>query len=464
MNKPPEHRTEDSGRSEGKGMEHRNRSAADDGWRLSRYNLSARLSGTDRTVIANLYRGTCGVYADLELELMQDLAGIDAENPLLSRWSGRGLIVRFDERAALEAMGRGACACPFGVVLTICPTMGCNFDCPYCFETHRPGKMSPQTQEETAALAERMLDASGAKTLHIDWFGGEPLLAPDVIETLSDRLMGICKDRGVSYSATLTTNGYLLTPDVAEMLGRVKVGQVQVTLDGLGSLHDATRHLAGGGPTFGRITDNLRQPGLPFQVAVRHNVHEGNLQAVRELRDFVGKLAAESGNSLMYYSAPVHGSGAADARGEQVALLCGTEESGIGLETDARRFGAGRGHYCGAQSIWSAGVDEQGRLYRCWETVDKPEQSFGTAADWDPRDPVGSAARPDRLTEFLNTACPIGDPECMECVWLPLCRGGCPFFRISGSRRCVPYREEPERFVLALYRRIREQQAESAGK
>ena len=120
MNKPPEYSTEDSVRSGEKGMEHRNRSAADDGWRLSRYNLSARLPGTDKTVIANLFRGTCGVYADLELELMQDLAGIDAENPLLSRWSGRGLIVRFDERAALEAMGRGACACPFGVVLTIC--------------------------------------------------------------------------------------------------------------------------------------------------------------------------------------------------------------------------------------------------------------------------------------------------------------------------------------------------------
>ncbi len=435
-------------------MENRSRSAAEDGWRLSRYNISAKLPGTDRTVIANLFKGTCGIYADLEVELMQDLAGMDAQNPFLDRWSSRGLIVRFDERAALETMGRGTCAAPLGICLTICPTMGCNFDCPYCFEHHKPGKMSLQTQQDTVSLAERMLDVSGSKRLRVEWFGGEPLLAPDVIEALSGRLMRICEERGISYSASVITNGYLLTPDIAEMLGRVKVEQIQVTLDGLGSVHDATRRLAGGGPSFEQITDNLRRPGLPFKVMVRHNVHEGNLQTVQELRDFVEGLASESGNTLQYYSAIVTGSEAADARGEQVTLLCGTDETGISLKSDALRFEAGRGHYCGSQSLWFVGIDEQGRLHKCWENMDKPELSFGSAANWDPKDPIASADCPDRLTMFLNTACPIGDPECTDCIWLPLCRGGCPFFRLSGKKWCVPYRNDTERFVLELYERM----------
>ena len=33
----------------------------------------------------------------------------------------------------------------------------------------------------------------------------------------------------------------------------------QVTIDGLGKKNDVTRRLAGGGPTFERITDNLKK-------------------------------------------------------------------------------------------------------------------------------------------------------------------------------------------------------------
>ncbi len=72
-----------------------------------------------------------------------------------------------------------------GVGLTICTTMGCNFDCPYCFENHKAGKMSAEVQDDVVALAERMLDAAQRKALSVTWFGGEPLLAPDVIEALS---------------------------------------------------------------------------------------------------------------------------------------------------------------------------------------------------------------------------------------------------------------------------------------
>lgn len=67
--------------------------------------------------------------------------------------------------------------------------MVCNFDCPYCFEDHFAGKMSEEVQDDVVALAERMLEASGTKDLHVTWFGGEPLLAPDIIESLSARLI-----------------------------------------------------------------------------------------------------------------------------------------------------------------------------------------------------------------------------------------------------------------------------------
>jgi uncharacterized protein len=55
---------------------------------------------------------------------------------------------------------------------------------------------------------------------------------------------------------------------------------------------------------------------------------------------------------------------------------------------------------------------------------------------------------------FLNTALPLDDEECSECVWLPLCVGGCPNKRLFVERRCIGFKEHPEAYALALHDRL----------
>ena len=199
------------------------RTAADAGWHVSRYNLSAPVPGKKVLAIANLFKGTCAEYNPIELYLMGVLDQISDTHPIIERLSKRGVIANFDEQAALETMGRGSCAVSRRIGLTICPTMGCNFDCPYCFENHRAGKMSADVQDDIVALVERMLEASGSKSVSVTWFGGESLLAPDVIESLSQRLMALVEERGGHYGAGIITNGYLLTQENVRMLDECKV-------------------------------------------------------------------------------------------------------------------------------------------------------------------------------------------------------------------------------------------------
>ena len=438
------------------------RTAGEAGWHVSRYNISAKVPDSKMVAIANLYKGNCAEYTPIEMYLLSVLEELDENHPIIERFARRGIIANFDERAALETMGRGACGIPHSISLTVCPTMGCNFDCPYCFEDHRRGKMSPEVQDDVVALTTRMLDAANAKSVTVTWFGGEPLLAPDVIESLSERLAALAKERGGTYGASIITNGYLLTQDIADMLGRCSVNSAQVTIDGLGDTHNATRRLAGGGPTFERIVSNLRDNKLPFKVSVRHNVHEGNRAEMDELEAFIKQIAEESGNDICYYPAPVSGSEVADERGEQVGLLCDTNASEVGIRQEAGRFRCGRGHFCGAHSLWSVGIDDKGNLQKCWESVDKPWISFGTAHDWDPANPLVTASKPDNLTMYLNTACPVPDEECRECVWLPMCVGGCPNKRIFEGRSCVPFRNDPAPYVLALHARIGEDKKDAA--
>ena len=436
------------------------RTAAEAGWHISRYNITVKVPETGKTIIANLLRGTCFEYSPIELYLMSVLDEIDEDHAIINLLAKRGVICNYDELAAIEADSHIRNGSSRTVGLVNCPTMGCNFDCPYCFENHYAGKMNANVQDDVVALAVRMVEANAAESLRVTWFGGEPLLAPEVIESLSKRLLALADERGLTYHAGIITNGYLLSQDMVDLLARCKVSAAQITLDGLGANHDATRHLAGGDPTFDRIVQNLRECDIPFHIHIRHNVHADNRSEMTELESFVNQLSSESGNSMNYFSARVVDSTPAKERGSQVQLLCGTTESEAAIEMDSQYFGRGQSAYCGANCLSGIAVDHLGNLYQCWEAVGNERFSFGTAHDWDPSNPLASATKIDMLTCYLNAFGVTCDPECRSCLWLPHCAGGCPHKRLfEAGRSCVPYRDDPEAYVLASYRF---QQAQSA--
>lgn len=85
------------------------------------------------------------------------------------------------------------------------------------------------------------------------------------------------------------------------------------------------------------------------------------------------------------------------------------------------------------------------------DTEDKKELRFGNVSEWSVANPIETASNADNLTSFLNTSGAIEDTQCRECIWLPVCRGGCPVQRLEGEKSCVTYKYSPEAFVRALY-------------
>ena len=69
--------------------------------------------------------------------------------------------------------------------------------------------------EETirAAIDYIMRSKCGGEIL-LNWFGGEPLLRADII----DRFCVELKERGVSFKSRITTNGSLITPELARKI------------------------------------------------------------------------------------------------------------------------------------------------------------------------------------------------------------------------------------------------------
>jgi uncharacterized protein len=97
--------------------------------------------------------------------------------------------------------------------LILLPTEKCNFRCEYCYEDFELGKMSESIQLAIERFVERRID--GLDQLTFSWFGGEPLVAKDVVLRLSAYAKKLCDQRSVRFLGGMTTNAYLLERDLA---------------------------------------------------------------------------------------------------------------------------------------------------------------------------------------------------------------------------------------------------------
>jgi uncharacterized protein len=168
--------------------------------------------------------------------------------------------------------------------LIIFPTEACNFRCVYCYETFQLGRMKPCVVKAIRNFLR--LRMSGLKYIRISWFGGEPLLALDVIRAISHEVMALTKgNNGIAYSADMTTNSYLLNPSTCRELIDLGIRQFQISLDGTRAIHDKKRVLANGKGTFTRIWDNMkdfRKIEGDFTVLVRVHLAKDNYTHIGE--------------------------------------------------------------------------------------------------------------------------------------------------------------------------------------
>jgi uncharacterized protein len=140
--------------------------------------------------------------------------------------------------------------------LILFPTEACNFRCVYCYETFRHGKMDATTIEGIKNFL--TIRVPELKSLHISWFGGEPLLALDIIEDISTHILGLLTEYPqCRFRADITTNAYELTVPIFERLCRLNIELYQISFDGPREQHNKKRMLANGKGTFDRIWENL---------------------------------------------------------------------------------------------------------------------------------------------------------------------------------------------------------------
>ena len=155
-------------------------------------------------------------------------------------------------------------------------TRRCNLSCMHCYsDSHDRAYPGELTTEEGRALLDD-LASFGAPT--VIFSGGEPLIRPDVFE-----LAQYATDRGLR--AVLSTNGTLITEDVARRLRQVGFAYVGVSLDGIGALHDKVRGKKGAYAAALAGLQRCRDQGV--RVGLRVTIHRKNVGELPALFDLL---------------------------------------------------------------------------------------------------------------------------------------------------------------------------------
>lgn len=160
---------------------------------------------------------------------------------------------------------------------TILPTFGCNARCVYCYEEGmKQVAMTPETVEQTIRF---ILDTHEGDKVSLSWFGGEPLLRPDIIDRVCEGL----RDAGLEYKSGMISNGSLITPEIiGKMAGDWKLNRIQVSMDGAEADYIPRKHYYAYQDQYRKVMEAVSaMSAAGVSVTIRCNVDEENWSGVQ---------------------------------------------------------------------------------------------------------------------------------------------------------------------------------------
>lgn len=310
--------------------------------------------------------------------------------------------------------------------LTIAPTMNCNMNCPYCYEKKEQSKMDKNIIDKLFDFAIENIKLNSYKEFHVAWYGGEPLLAKDIIYDLSEKFIDFCNNNNVIYTSSIVSNGTLLDNDTAKNLCKYKIDIIQITLDGMPETNNKRRLLKNRKPSFDVILNSIKIASEFINVKVRCNIDKENVHEIRPLINLFNKEKLLDKGNIELYFAPV-----TNYTEVCKSTSCFTNKEFVSIQKDIldifSEFNATLNipklcNSCSATGLGTYVIDSEGYIYKCWDEIEIKEQSIGNVK-------TGLKVN-NRLLKWINSDFP---DICKECKLLPVCGSECPFVIIQNS-------------------------------
>jgi uncharacterized protein len=339
--------------------------------------------------------------------------------PVLQELQAQGVVVEDekDEAFSFNRMFERQRSESHQLHATILTTYDCPMSCIYCYQKHvkNGGYMSIDTMERTADWLEEQIQNEGIDRCSVTFYGGEPLMNFTPIEYIGRRTRTYCRDNRIKLGFAMVTSGILLAPDIANRLKRIGVKHLQITLDGDKDTHDRRRLRKDGSGTYDLIMGNLSYLVDDFTITILSNVDNTNAEAIYRLIDVMYSLGYAGKMKILFgpVSAPLE-----LAKKMRVACPQTVNSDLLSLTLYAANKGFAADlrpelKICGMLLLHHLVIDPDGKLYTCPTFLGMDEYQTGSIKN-------GNTGL-HKLADFaLNE-------ECLECLYVPFCTGGCRY-------------------------------------
>lgn len=311
--------------------------------------------------------------------------------------------------------------------VVILPTTSCNANCSYCIGMNNP--IANMTYE----TAERVVDyivknSESYENIKFDWYGGEPLLKQDLITFICDVIR--YRLPHINYSSVITSNLVCFNDNtLKQAIQSWHLQKINITIDGNEKEHNIRKGYLNSAFNGYRHTLNCICKILEKQIHVfcRYNIDRNNIKQLRAvLKDLKPFFNDEN---FYFFISPLRG---ADCYEEfyQITeynnLFYTTgimlNEAGIHnvIDSFVPKWGYG---CCLAKSKHSIVIGPNGALYRC--NLDDLIESNTTGTVY------RGLEKNNVYQKFLSLEL---DECCVNCVFLPICHGGCPIQARNASK------------------------------
>jgi len=273
----------------------------------------------------------------------------------------------------------------------------------------------------------------GKGRIHLDFYGGETLLYTPRLLQLAKELKRFAEERGGRFDCNVVSNGSLLTRELIQELKGVGLAGIKVTIDGPAANHNLFRPYQDGRPSYERIVANLLAVSDLTEVTLGGNFTADNYHLFPQLLDDLlarglGPKQIKRVSFAMVmaindrFASPEYNGGctACDEPWLREAMLQVREAAlARGYQVDPLRP-----EVCAVLVDDALAVNHDGSLYHCLPLAGREEYRCGD---------VWTGFAPSVASHHLDNW--QQDPRCPECVYLPLCRGGCRFsvYQATGA-------------------------------
>jgi uncharacterized protein len=313
-------------------------------------------------------------------------------------------------------------------------TNACNLRCPYCYVNKSNEGMDESVGRTAVEAVIRSAVEHGFSAVKLKYAGGEASLNHRLMLNLHAYARALAAQHGLQLHATLLSNGVALSPTLVQALKSEGI-PVMISLDGLGSQHDAQRPFANGKPSFHfveRTITHLIEYGHAPHLSI--TITSRNAAGLADVVRFA--LEQDLTFSLNLFRDNECAASFPDLRYEEQAMIAALLEafevieellppwSVLGSILDRGQLLQPSQRSCGVGLDYVV-IDQRGRVAKCHMEIER------TLGDVFNDDPLKLVQRDETTVQNL----PVEEKEgCRDCTWRYWCSGGCAVatFRATG--------------------------------